>query len=74
MPYITTCFYCQKSLQLRESILVKASLSREILARMHPVCWGKLIASAEVTNNEYRATVESMQVGRYAKVQARSPG
>lgn len=71
MPYITTCFYCQKSLQLRESILVKASLSREILHRYHPGCYAELTEEVAKSRLEYNQALDRM---RDAKVQARSPG
>ena len=61
MPYHTTCFSCHKSLMMRESILVKAALSREILHRYHPACYAQLTEWLAQTRLEYTQTLEVMR-------------
>lgn len=63
MAYVTTCFYCQKSLMMRESILVKASLTREILCRFHPECWAKLTEPVAQARLEYEQIKGQMRNG-----------
>jgi len=69
MPYLTTCFYCQESLRLRESVLVKDSLSREIKHRFHRECYLKLTEPIAQQRLEWNKLREEMEL---AKVQAAS--
>lgn len=64
MPYITTCFYCQGSLEMRKSILVKSSLVSGIICRLHPECWDKMVADARAKQEEYNKLVEEMRHSR----------
>lgn len=70
MPYLTTCFLCQKPLRLRESVLVKDSLSREIKHRWHPECYLKMTEPIARSRLEYAKLREEMEL---AKVQAQRP-
>ncbi len=64
MPYITTCFYCQQPLRMRESILVKKSLSKEILHRYHEGCYANLtewVAQKRLAYYQIRAELQSAE-------------
>ncbi len=61
MPYITTCFYCQEPLRMRESILVKKSLSREILHRYHEGCYADLTEVVAQRRLAYNSIMEELR-------------
>ncbi len=67
MPYITTCFYCGQPLRMRESILVKAALSKVILHRYHEDCYAELtewIAQKRLAYDQIRAELQSAERNR----------
>ena len=67
--YIALCFYCQKSLKLREAIIVKEALSRTILHKYHPECYAKLTEPVARQRAEWEQLKQEM---RDAQIQARS--
>lgn len=72
MSYVTTCFYCAKHLKLRESVLVKDSLSQEIKHRYHPDCYLKLTEPIAQQRLDHDRTLEQMRNARNTTLQAYS--
>ncbi len=62
MTSITICFYCQETVKLRESIMVKKAIqSHEVLHRYHPECYAKLIRAVTQALFHYDETLEEMR-------------
>ena len=60
-----TCYHCGRYVSLRNSIIVKESLKRDYIGRLHPECWAKLTAGYD---NLYKEMANASRVLRESRL------